>query len=144
MTYKTRKDLPCEKLHHLFMMVGWSDGVVTPSMMKNFNKPFINSTIVISAWAEDQLVGCIRVLSDQMFRSVIYDLAVLPEFQGKGIGRELVRRCREVFLDSEWLVERKTTVEFLYETWVSTKSGCLFKRSVQMVLTYSLVKAVFG
>ena len=93
--YATKKDLPCEGLHDLFMAVGWSDGTVTPLMMKNFNAPFINSTIVISAWAEDRLIGCVRVLSDKIFRSIIYDLAVMPEFQNQGIGKELVRRCRE-------------------------------------------------
>lgn len=110
--YDTRKDLPCEGLHDLFMAVGWSDGIVTPSMLENFNVPFINSTIVISAWAEDKLVGCVRVLSDRMFRSIIYDLAVMPEFHNQGIGKELVRRCMEYFPDSEWLVETETATGF--------------------------------
>ncbi len=110
--YDTRKDLPCEELHELFMAVGWSDGIVTPSMLENFNVPFINSTIVISAWIDDKLVGCVRVLSDRMFRSIIYDLAVKPKFQNQGIGKELVRRCREYFPDSEWLVETETATGF--------------------------------
>ena len=46
-----------------------------------------------------------RALSDTMFRSVILDLAVLPEYQGKGIGSELVRKCMDVYPDSEWLLE---------------------------------------
>lgn len=44
-------------------------------------------------------------LSDLHFRSVIYDLAVLPAFQHKGIGSELVRRCRQACEGSEWLVQ---------------------------------------
>ena len=110
--YDTKKDLPCEGLHDLFMAVGWSDGTITQSMLENFNIPFINSTIVISAWAEDKLVGCVRVLSDRIFRSIIYDLAVMPAFQNQGIGKELVRKCREYFLDSEWLVETETAAGF--------------------------------
>ena len=103
--YDTKKDLPCRQLLALFAAVGWSDGTETEFMIDNFNKPFINSTIVISAWEEDRMIGCVRVISDRIFRSVIYDLAVMPEYQRQGIGRELVRRCKEHFPDSEWLVE---------------------------------------
>ena len=47
----------------------------------------------------------VRVLSDTFSRSVIYDLVVLPEYQNKGIGTELVKRCIEHFPNSEWLVQ---------------------------------------
>lgn len=47
-------------------------------MIDNFNIGFLNSTFVFSAWIDEHLVGCVRVLSDLHFRSVIYDLAVLP------------------------------------------------------------------
>lgn len=104
-TYKTNKDLPCDQLSALFEAVGWSDGIMTPEMLANFNKPFIHSALVFSAWDEDKLIGCVRALSDTMFRSVILDLAVLPEYQGKGIGSELVRKCMDVYPDSEWLLE---------------------------------------
>jgi len=110
--YDTGKDLPCEELYELFKAVGWSDGPITPHMLANFNLPFKNSTIVISVWADNKLVGCVRVLSDRIFRSIIYDLAVMPEFQNQGIGRELIRRCREYFPDSEWLVETKSAAGF--------------------------------
>ncbi|NLE44411.1 MAG: GNAT family N-acetyltransferase [Chloroflexi bacterium] len=84
-------------------------------MLKNFNVPFLNSTVVISAWENDCLVGCVRVLSDRVVRSVIYDLAVAPAFQNQGIGRELVRRCIEHFPDSEWLVGTTQEVSAYYE-----------------------------
>jgi len=95
-----KKDLPCEQIQRLFVSAGWSDGSYTSFM----DKPFINSTLVISAWENENLVGAVRVLSDQLCRSVIYDLVVLPEYQNKGIGKELVRRCIEHFPNSEWLV----------------------------------------
>ena len=111
-TYDTKKDIPCEQLHKLFMAVGWSDGQETPFMSNKFNVPFINSTLVISAWENDNLVGCVRALSDKMIRSIIYDLAVKPQFQNQGIGKELVRRCIKCFPDSEWLVETVSAAGF--------------------------------
>ena len=104
--YRTQKDLPCDKLYQLFLAVGWaSENVTTQEMIDNFNIGFVNSTFVFSAWVDGELIGCVRVLSDLHFRSIIYDLAVLPAFQHKGIGKELVRRCRNACESSEWLVQ---------------------------------------
>lgn len=104
--YKTQKELPCKELYQLFLAVGWTDAnTTTPEMIDNFNIGFINSTFVFSAWVDGKLVGCVRVLSDLHFRSIILDLAVLPEFQNNGIGKELVQRCMSKYPDSEWLVQ---------------------------------------
>ena len=104
-SYDSRKDLPCLALVELFRAVGWSDGSETEEMILKFNKPFLNSTFVFSAWDGERLVGCVRALSDRMFRSVIYDLAVLPDYQGCGIGKELIRLCQSECPSSEWLVQ---------------------------------------
>ena len=105
-TYSTEKDLPFGQLYNLFSSVDWADeNSTTEEMINNFSVPFINSTVVISAWDNDKLVGCVRVLSDRIFRSHIYDLAVLPEYQNQGIGTELVKRCIVHFPNSEWNLE---------------------------------------
>ncbi len=100
-----KKDLPLDQLHKMFIAVGWSDDGEMPDEMKNgFMQPWLHSTLVISAWDGDKLVGAVRVLSDTIFRSVIYDLLVAPEYQGKGIGSELVNRCKSHYPGSEWLI----------------------------------------
>lgn len=111
-SYESRKDLPCKALHELFFSVGWSKKNITQEMLDHFNIGFINSTFVFSAWDNGILVGCVRVLSDRMFRSVIYDLAVLPAYQKKGIGKELVRRCKDACPNSEWLVGTDKAIGF--------------------------------
>ena len=74
-------------------------------MRENVNIAFLHSSFVCSAWVDGRLVVCVRVLSDLHLRSIIYDLAVLPEFQKEGIGKELVQRCRNACSGSEWLVQ---------------------------------------
>jgi len=111
----SKKDLSSDELHKLFIAVGWSDGTESPEMVNNYNIPFINSTLVISAWHDNRLVGVVRALSDKMFRSIIYDLIVDPEFQDNGIGSELIKHCIEQFPDSEWLVETKQNIAGFYE-----------------------------
>ena len=109
--YRNQKDLPCNELYQLFYAVGWvkedntKEDITVQAMLDNFNIGFLNSTFVFSAWVENRLVGCVRVLSDLHFCSIIYDLAVLPEYQHKGIGKELVRRCINACESSEWLVQ---------------------------------------
>jgi len=112
---KSKKDIPSNELHKLFIAVGWSDGTESTEMINNYNIPFINSTLVISAWHNNRLVGVVRVLSDKMFRSIIYDLIVDPEFQNNGIGSELIKLCIEQFPNSEWLVETKQNIAGFYE-----------------------------
>jgi len=111
----TKKDLSNDELHQLFTSAGWSDGNMTGDMFKYFNAPFINSTLVISAWDSEKLIGVVRVLSDKIIRSIIYDLVIFPEYQQKGIGQELVRRCIEHFPNSEWLVQTTKEIYSYYE-----------------------------
>lgn len=111
-TYDTRKNLPCEKLYRLFLAVGWSEENIAPELLAHFNIGFLRSTLVFSAWHGDTLVGCVRVLSDQIFRSVIYDMAVLPAYQGRGIGTALMKKCLAAYPDSEWLVGTETAAGF--------------------------------
>lgn len=104
--YRDNKDLPCDQLYRLFLAVGWAnEETITQHRKEHFNIGFLNSTFVFSAWVGEEMVGCVRVLSDRVFRSVIYDLAVLPEYQGRGIGKELVERCFAACEGSEWLVQ---------------------------------------
>ena len=54
-----------------------------------------NSFVVCSAYASDKLIGFGRAISDGEYQSAIYDVVVLPEFQGKGIGRLIMNSLLE-------------------------------------------------
>ena len=55
---------------------------------------FANSNLVVSAWRGDRLVGVARAITDFADCCYLSDLAVEREFQGQGIGRELIARVR--------------------------------------------------
>ncbi|MEM7657700.1 MAG: GNAT family N-acetyltransferase [Bacteroidota bacterium] len=48
-----------------------------------------------SAWSGDQLVGCVRLLTDGYFFSTITEILVHPDFQGRDIGRKLMEMAWE-------------------------------------------------
>ena len=57
---------------------------------------FTNSRFHCFVLAQDRLVGVGRALADGVDCSYICDVAVLPEYQGLGIGRRIVSRLVEL------------------------------------------------
>jgi len=45
-----------------------------------------------SAWDGNQLVGFARVLTDGIYRATVWDVVVHPDYQGRGVGEELMNR----------------------------------------------------
>ena len=52
-------------------------------------------TMNIGAYDGARLVGCVRVLTDGYFLNTVTELFVDPDYQRRGIGRELMRRALE-------------------------------------------------
>jgi ribosomal protein S18 acetylase RimI-like enzyme len=55
----------------------------------------LQHTLNISAWQGNQLVGCVRILSDGYLFSTLPEILVHPEFQGLGVGRRLMELAWE-------------------------------------------------
>ena len=72
----------------LFLASGLNAPIDDPERMERMMS---SSQMIIVARVSDALIGLIRVLTDFSFNAFIADLAVLPEWQRKGIGSELVR-----------------------------------------------------
>lgn len=51
----------------------------------------LSKTINITAYDNDVLVGCLRILTDGYFFGTITELLVLPEYQNHGIGSKLLQ-----------------------------------------------------
>ncbi len=65
---------------------------------------FAGSNLVLSAWVDNTLVGISRSLTDYAYCCYLSDLAVDKEYQGLGIGRELVKRTQAVIGDEVSLI----------------------------------------
>ena len=56
---------------------------------------FGNSAFSTFAWDSGRLIGAGRVLADGVDVAYVCDIALLPDYQGTGLGRELVERLME-------------------------------------------------
>ena len=93
--YKTIHDFSEQDLKDLFLSVEWSSGHFPDKLiiaMKNFKT-------VVSAWDGDKLVGMICAMDDGIMNAYVHYLLVRPEYQGKGIGKELVEKVKDVYKD---------------------------------------------
>jgi ribosomal protein S18 acetylase RimI-like enzyme len=53
-------------------------------------KAFENSHTVVFVFDNEKLIGFGRAISDGAYQAAIYDVAVLPEYQGKKIGTTII------------------------------------------------------
>jgi ribosomal protein S18 acetylase RimI-like enzyme len=93
--YRKIKEFEEKELQDLFLSVEWDSGNY-PDKLKI---AIANSHAVISAWDNGKLVGLINSLSDGVMTVYFHYLLVSPEYQGKGIGKELVKLMLEEYKD---------------------------------------------
>jgi ribosomal protein S18 acetylase RimI-like enzyme len=55
-------------------------------------KAFTASAFVIFVYDEEQLIGFARAISDGVTQTAVYDVAVLPAYQGQGIGKLMMEQ----------------------------------------------------
>jgi len=88
---------PIKKYWDLFETTGWNlEYQATPDELA---RAIANSWYLVAVYDEDRLVGFGRVVSDGVLHAMIYDLIVAPDYQGRGIGTQvlnmLIPQCLE-------------------------------------------------
>ncbi len=79
--------------------INWSDavalfkfaplGVREPAKLR---KSCEKSYLTCFAFDDSRLVGMGRAISDGEYQAAIYDVVVLPEYQGRGIGKDIMKQ----------------------------------------------------
>jgi GNAT superfamily N-acetyltransferase len=93
---EVREGVPgTDELWRVFETTGWNDEYrLSRSELRS---AFEASWYVAGAYVDGRLVGIGRIVSDTVVHAMIYDLIVVPECQGSGIGdvllAGLVQRC---------------------------------------------------
>jgi GNAT superfamily N-acetyltransferase len=93
--YKNIKEINAEELKNLFLSVEWSSGHYPEKLTKAMK----NSDTVFTAWENDKLIGLVNALDDGIMTAYVHYLLVNPEYQCKGIGKELVNLIKEHYKD---------------------------------------------
>lgn len=91
--YQRIKGFPEDQIARLFLLVGWQSGEYPKKLVLAFK----NSSRVISAWDQDQLIGLIRGLDDGVWQAKIDCLLVDPAYQQQGIGSALLSMLLEEY-----------------------------------------------
>lgn len=73
----------------LFESLGWNTLNLSVEELEKMCK---QSWYTIYAYDDKQLIGMGRVISDGVITGIICGLGVLPEYQSKGIGKEMLNR----------------------------------------------------
>ncbi len=89
-TYRDDRDLPLDQLSALYRANAWSSAEKGGALRDAMR----GSHAVVTAWAGDRLVGLGNALSDGHLVVYYPHLLVHPDFRGRGIGSEILRRLR--------------------------------------------------
>ena len=93
--YRQTRDFTEEDIRRLFLSVGSESGRYPTRLVTAMR----NSTLVISAWVGDRLIGLLRALDDGATIALLHYVLVDPKYQGRHIGYELMKRIMKNFTD---------------------------------------------
>ncbi len=79
-------------------------------------KAFEASHTTVFIYHADQLIGFGRAISDGAYQAAIYDCAVLPDFQGKGIGKTIMKNIMTRITNCNIILYASPGKEGFYQT----------------------------
>jgi ribosomal protein S18 acetylase RimI-like enzyme len=91
---------------------------------------YAGSPLVLSAWDGPRLAGILRGWTDGAYDGYVCDLAVDPEYQKQGVGRELLRMCVSANPEVQWVLRASiiATDYYAHIGWTRIENGWYWAR----------------
>ena len=84
------ENIEWDKLFELYKRVGLLKRFIENNEYHKIQSGFEKSYKVVTAWEDENLIGACRMLSDGICYGSIFDVGVLPEYQKRGVGKNLM------------------------------------------------------
>ena len=89
------KFIPCNGLYKLKTLLDQNTSWAKNRTIIDLKHCLANSDVVVSLWSNDKILGFGRALSDGIYRSVLWDIVIDQNHQGKGYGKLIVNSLLE-------------------------------------------------
>ncbi|WP_027722252.1 GNAT family N-acetyltransferase [Maridesulfovibrio zosterae] len=115
-SYSWTHNFSADALKTLFLSVDWESG----NYPEKVQQAMLNSHRVYSVWNGNELVGLINSMTDTVLTVYFQYLLVHPDYQGHGLGKNLIKGMLEEYKD----IPRKILISV--ETKVGFYENCGF------------------
>ena len=96
-TIKKQEIVKLEDVLHLYQAVGWTNYTHQPQMLE---QSLAHSLAIYVARDGEEIVGLVRLVGDGFSSVFVQDLIVLPSYQRKGIGSDLMKQALSDYKDT--------------------------------------------
>ncbi|WP_147565284.1 GNAT family N-acetyltransferase [Clostridium tyrobutyricum] len=109
---------------------------------KIHKKAFQNSHTVVFIYHNDKLIGFGRAISDGIYQAAIYDVAVLPEYQGNHIGSIIIKSIIDKIHHCNFILYASPGKEQFYEkmNFKKMKTGMALFNDAEKMQSKSFIK----
>ena len=97
--YTDKRGFSEKEAEELFLSVNWESGKRPARLYKALQ----NCESVFTAWDGERLVGLANAIDDGAMTAYVHYLLVRPEYQGAGIGSELLTLVKKRYKDFPYL-----------------------------------------